>query len=89
MPYRNNKRNMANKKKKEEKEPNLGLSLAAAILFLAMVLICFVDYVKQLTVSVNTYGVVMTAFMAGCIIALLWLIGYIFKRMKAKKKQGK
>ena len=80
---------MANKNNKEEKEPNLGLSLAAAFLFLAMVLICLVDYVKQLTVSTSTYGVVMTAFMAGCIIALLWLIGYIIKNMKAKKKQVK
>lgn len=76
---------MANKKKKEIKEPNLGLSLAAAILFFAMMLVGFIEYIKQLTVSKNTYGVVMVAIMAGCIIALLWLIGYIIKRMKVKK----
>lgn len=77
---------MAKKKKNEEKEPNLGLSLAVTIIFLAVVFICFVDYVKQITVSVNPYGVVITAFMAGCIIALIWLVRNIIKRMTAKSK---
>jgi len=80
---------MANKKRQAGKEPNLGLSLAAALLFLAIVLMCFIDYVKQLALSVTTYGVVMSVIMAGCIIALLWIIRYIIKRMKVKNKQSK
>lgn len=77
---------MAKKKKKEEKEPNLWLSLAAAIVFLAIITICLIDYAKQLSSSITTYGMIMAVFMGGCAIAIIWLIGYIIKRIRMKNK---
>ncbi len=76
---------MSNIKKKEEKEPNLGMALIATILFLTIELFCLIDYVKQVISNITPFGFIMTVFLGGCVIAMLWLIGFIIKQMNGKK----
>ena len=78
---------MFKKKKKEEKEPNLKLSLAAAIFLIVLILFCFIDSLKDMSSGTPVVNIVMTIFIGGCVLALLWVVWYIIKRMKAEKQK--
>lgn len=72
--------------KKQEKEPNLKLSLAAAALFAVMIIICLIDFIKQQIVETTALGIIMIVFMGACFIAIAWIIWYIIKRIKSEKR---
>ncbi len=78
---------MFKKKKKEEKEPNLKLSLAAAIFLVALILFCLIDTIKDQVNGSSVVNIFMSIFMGGCVLALLWVIWYIIKRMKEEKQK--
>ena len=74
-------------KKNKEKEPNLKLALAASIFFIILILICFIDTLKNLVNVTSPITVLMSLFCGGCVIALLWVVWYIIKRMKHEKQK--
>lgn len=78
---------MFKKKKKEEKEPNLKLSLAAAIFLVVLILFCLIDTIKDQVNGTSVMNVFMSIFMGGCVIAILWVIWYIIRRMKSEKQK--
>ena len=77
---------MSKKKKKAEKEPNLKLSLAATIFLIVLILFSLIDTVKNMDSGTSVVNIVMTAFMVGCLLALLWAVWFIIKRIKAERQ---
>lgn len=72
---------MFKKKKKEEKEPNLKLTLAAAIFMIVLILFCMIDTIRGQVNGTSVVNIFVSIFMGGCVIALLWVIWYIIRRM--------
>lgn len=75
-------------KKENKKESNLKLTLAASILFIVLILICLIDTLKNLDNGASWVIIIMSLFFVGCVIALLWFVWFIIKRMKAENKSN-
>lgn len=74
------------KKKKEEKEPNLKLSLMAAIAFALILILCILDGISTDMLSDYFASKIMLVFMSLCACGCVWLIFHIIKLIKQKNQ---
>ncbi len=75
---------MKKKRQSKKKEPNRGMALIAALVFFIVVLICFVDQIKNAPIDITGSYVIITAVMGLYLVAIIILICFILAKIRRK-----